>query len=446
MKYNNISRRTVLRGMLHGSAVSVGLPMLDLFLDENGTALADGSSLPSCFGTWFWGLGLCPGRWEPGGTGRDYTMAPQLKLFEPIRNKINIFSNMEAFLDGKPHTVHSSSVEAILTGKVPGFNGGWAGVSFQSLDNLIGEQLRVRTRFPAITAACDGDATNSYSARGENARVPAEISPVALYQRIFGEGFKDPNAAEFTPDPMVMLDKSALSFVREDRKKLEGKVGARDRERLDEFFSSMRDLEQRLALELERPEPMPACTVPDAPPTEDSNFAIHNIIRMHDLFSDLMVHALACGQTRIFNLSMGTNVVKAGDPSSNHVYTHQEQDDPELGYQPMVHWFAEQYMQAFVSIVQKLDSVQEGETTLLDRTLMMAYTEHGFARWHSLTGFPIFTAGGASGGMKNGYHISGNGGTVAQVGFTCQRALGIPVKSWGEDSNRVTEPFADVLA
>ena len=72
------SRRRVLRGMLGGGAISVGMPLLDCFLDTNGTALADGAPLPVRFGTWFWGCGLTPGRWEPKTLGANYEMAPEL--------------------------------------------------------------------------------------------------------------------------------------------------------------------------------------------------------------------------------------------------------------------------------------------------------------------------------------------------------------------------------
>ncbi len=447
MKHSTISRRRLLRGMLQGTAVSVGLPMLDLFLNENGTALASGDELPVCFGTWFWGLGLSPGMWEPKTEGRDYELPLQLQVFEPIKDKINIFSDLQVFLDGKPQTVHTSSVHGMTTGSVPGFEGGFgtSGVA-QTIDDLIGEQLGVRTRFRSLTMSCDGRASNSFSARGKNAANPAEVSPVELYQRIFGAGFVDPNAAEFVPDPEVMLRKSSLSFVTEDRNALMKEVGSSDRQRLDEFFTSLRDLEQKLALELEKPKPLEACSVPNGPDSEKLSLSLYDILDNHELFGKLVTHALACGQTRIFNMALSVDVVKPGDPTDYHAYTHQENADPELGYQPKCFWFASRYMEAFRDMVQWLDGVKEGDGTLLDRTLMMAFTEHGYAKWHSMEGFPMFTAGGAGGGMKTGYHVAGRAGTAARVGYTCQKALGLPVNSWGTESNRVTEPFADVLA
>src|SRR5471032_2763928 len=89
------SRRTMLRGMMGGAAVSVGLPFLDCFLNTNGTALAaTGAPLPVRFGTWFWGCGMTPQRWIPKTTGRDYDLSdvPELACIAPIRSKINVLS------------------------------------------------------------------------------------------------------------------------------------------------------------------------------------------------------------------------------------------------------------------------------------------------------------------------------------------------------------------
>src|SRR5688572_30695537 len=114
--YTNLSRRRVLRGMLGGATVSVGLPLLDIFLDGNGTALADGTQLPSCFGIWHQALGFTPGRWEPAKTGADYEMAPDLAVLTPFKHRINIFSGMTCFLDGHPHSPHNSGPQCILQG------------------------------------------------------------------------------------------------------------------------------------------------------------------------------------------------------------------------------------------------------------------------------------------------------------------------------------------
>ncbi len=442
MSKKNISRRRLLRGVFQGSAVSVGLPMLDLFLNDSGTAFANGEKLPVCFGSWFWGLGLCPGMWEPKTTGPNYELPPQLQILEPIKNKFNLYSGQDVYLDGQRYLAHSSTAHCIMTGHISNS----MKITARSLDDIIAEQLGVHTRFPAITVSCDGNPGNSYSARGKNARNPAETSPLALYQRIFGTGFQDPNRADFTPDPEVVLRKSILSYTSDDRQQLLKVAGSTDRQRLDEFFTSLRSLEEKLALELQKPAPLPACQVPTAPEGETPSLEVDEMLNTHEQFTDLITHALACGQTRIFNSALSINVIKPGDPMNNHAYTHRETADPDLGYQVMCYWFSQKYLQAFKYLVEKLDSVREGDGTLLDRSLVLAYTEHGYAKYHSLKYFPFFTAGGAGGGIKNGIHVAGIGDPVTRVGFTCQRALGLPVEKWGQLSNEVSEPYSEVLA
>ena len=108
-----IGRRTVLRGMLRGgAAVTVGLPVLESFLNANGTAYAaTGAPLPPCFGTWFWGLGLIPNHWEPAIAGPDYELPEHLAGLKPIRSKMNLFSGMQVFLDGKVNQNHYSGAQ-----------------------------------------------------------------------------------------------------------------------------------------------------------------------------------------------------------------------------------------------------------------------------------------------------------------------------------------------
>ena len=90
---NKVSRRTVLRGVLGGTAVAVGLPVLECFLNTSGTAYAaTGAPLPPCFGTWSWGLGLTPNRWVPTTTGPDYELPDHLAVLNPIKEKMNLFS------------------------------------------------------------------------------------------------------------------------------------------------------------------------------------------------------------------------------------------------------------------------------------------------------------------------------------------------------------------
>src|SRR5580658_9955494 len=127
-------RRTALRGMLNGAAVAVGLPFLDLFLDDNGQALAAaGAPLPTRFGVWFWGLGVNPKRWIPDQTGPNFDLKVELAPIKPFQSKINVFSNFPVPLDGHPNFPHSSGGTAIRTGMAMTGSGTFPGPTFDVL-------------------------------------------------------------------------------------------------------------------------------------------------------------------------------------------------------------------------------------------------------------------------------------------------------------------------
>ncbi|MHB1207009.1 MAG: DUF1552 domain-containing protein, partial [Rhodospirillaceae bacterium] len=206
------SRRNILRGTAYGAAITVGIPFLDCFLDNNGTALAaTGQALPVCFGTWYQGLGFNPGRWIPATVGAGYKNNVELKIFDPFRDRMNIISGTKYFLDGRPLETHTTGWQIASQGAIP------TGVSTgASLDSQIADVIGTRTRFRSIEVSIGGG-RQSYSKRAGSASNPAEPSPAALYTRIFGPEFKDPNAAAFTPDAMTMARDSVLSAVKDER-------------------------------------------------------------------------------------------------------------------------------------------------------------------------------------------------------------------------------------
>ena len=444
---HHISRRAALRGMLAGSAVSVGLPFLDCFLNENGTALAaTGQPLPVRFGTWFWGCGLNPGRWEPKKIGADWDVQPETEFLRPHKAKVNIYSGMRAFLDGKPNGVHFSGAQACLTGTVPrGLGGG----SAPSIDTLVSDVIGARSRFRSLEVACTGNPSHSQSRRSGAIQNPAEVSPLALYTRVFGPEFKDPNASDFTPDAGVMVRRSALSAVTEERQALMRDLGAADKARLEEYFTSLRELEKQLDIELQRPAPLEACTVPKGPQETATATEIETVKTNHKLFAGLLAHALACGQTRVANIAFAdatSSLRKAGGTQTHHECTHEEPIDVTLGYQKELGWFYQQIMESFAYWIATLDGVREGDGTLLDHMVVMGSTDHGYAKLHGLENMPLFTAGAAGGRMKTGVHVQALGDSVSRLGLTLQQVMGLPVGSWGTESNQTAKPFTEVVA
>jgi len=433
----------VLRGMLGGAAISVGLPLLDCFLNDNGTALADGAPLPICFGTWFTALGFNPGFWEPKVIGPKYENNVQLKALDPFRDKINIFSGMQVFVDGRPLATHLTGAQICTIGAIPV----GPDTDLPSIDQVIASKIGTGTRFRSIEVSYEGIPT-SWSRRSAASVNASEISPLALYRRIFGTGFADPNSATFTPDPAVMVQRSVLSAVSNDRAGLIKNLGAADRARLDEYFTSLRQIEHELDVELQKPMPMVACSVPTAPAEGPTGPTVDNVRRNGKLFAGLLAHALACGQTRVFNVSVTSGpsgVHQVGREQTFHIDSHEEPVDAKLGYQPQTTWYQARMLDSLVDTLTILDSVKEGPRTLLDRLLIYSSTDHGYARLHTLSNMPTMLIGGANGKIKTGYHFALSGDPQSRVGLTAMQVFGLPVSTWGTQSNQTSHFFSELL-
>jgi len=438
--------------MLGGAAVSVGLPFLDCVLNESGTALAaTGAPLPVAFGTFFWGCGLNPGRWEPKKTGIGYEFGPELAPLTPFRDRINLFSGLKVMLDGKGAKPHYTGDKAILTGNVPTEGGVSSGsqAGYASLDSIVADTIGTRTRFRSLETTGTGKATDSLSQRSSGAVNPAEISPVALYTRVFGPDFKDPNAADFKPDPRVMVRRSVLSAVTEQRAALMKQVGASDKARLDEYFTSLRQLEQQLDLQLQKPAPLAACTASAKPDELPPGTEIGTVVHNNQLFAQILAHAVACDQTHVFNMVFGeatSPLRKAGSAMTHHILTHEEPMDAKLGIQLEASSFISSIVNNLAYVLATFDGIKEGDGTLLDRTLIVTLTDTGFAKIHSLENIPMMTVGRAGGRVKTGMHLAVNGDPVTRVGLTVQQALGVPVDNWGTLSLNTNRTFGEIIA
>lgn len=445
-----LTRRSILRGMMRGSAVAVGVPLLDIFLDGNGEALAAGAPIPTRFGTWFWGCGVNTARWFPDKIGADYDIKEELRPIAPFRDKVSIFSNFNCILDGKPNLVHWSGAMATLSGTAPNKGGVGGGTAeAPTIDCLVADHIGSDTRFRSLEVACTGQSSVSYSMRAGSTVNPSEVDPVKLYRRLFGVEFQDPNKADFVPDPRIMLRQSVLSSVKDDRERLMRDLGSADRHRLDQYFTSVRQVEQQLGQLLEKPAPAEACIVPKEPGQVALGPTWDVAMQAHDLLGQLVVLALACNQTKVFNVALsiaGSNLRKPGDPVSFHELTHEEPVDEKLGYQPKATFFMEKSMEAFANMLKMMDAIPEGDGTLLDHSLLLATSESNFAKIHSVENLPIMVAGRAGGRWKSGQHVSGNGDPSSRVGLTIQQALGMPVTSWGDGAMETSKPISEVMA
>lgn len=429
----------------------VALPVLDQFLNSNGTAYASGLKLPVRFGTYFWGLGLTDtptggSRWVPKKTGPGFDVVPELEALRAVKDKVSVFSGFRAIGDGRPNLVHWSGHASILSGVAPGLTGRF---DAPSLDTKVAEAIGGSTRFKVL----DVDASMSripvsFSTRTGNTFAMPETTPSSLYTRLFGAGFQNPNSADWRPNPSIMLQQSVLSAVKDERQSLMATVGKSDQIKLDQYFTSVREMEHQLALQLERPEKREACVVPSAPKDLARSASVETVRANCKALAKLLALGLACDQTRVFNFvhtAGASETYVAGESKIYHQITHDEPIDSELGYQKETSRLAGMVMQALGDFLTELDSVKEGDGTLLDNCMIMAFSDTGYAKIHSLDNIPMFLAGRAGGRHKAGQHIHTGGDSVTRVSLTAQQLVGAPVAEFGLGSMRTTRAISEVI-
>jgi len=440
-----LSRRRVLKGMLNGSAVTVGLPLLDCFLNDNGTALASGLEMPVRFGTWGYGLGGTTSVFVPTKFGSDYDLPPEISSWARVREHINLFTNAKGYLDGNSNRCHYSGWVIARTGISPSDR-----IPGETIDATLAKQIGKVTRYNSLTATATGNVTTTYSYINADTPNPAEWSPLKFYTRLFGPDFQDPNAAEFTPDPRIMVRKSVLSGIMEQTRALEDTVGASDRARIDQYFTELRQLERQFEFRLTKPEPIAGCQPHDQPPEElPMSSEVESVKQRHRMMTELMVMALACDQTRVFNMAFSdasSGLIKPGYEKPHHTCTHEEPVDHELGYQPNASWFTRRSMEAWADFVEAFTKVREGDGTLLDNVLIYATTDVGYARTHTLDEMVVFTAGRAGGKVKSGLHIDLQKKSPTAVGYTALQVMGADLPSWGSLNNKSSEVLHEILA
>ena len=442
---NLMNRRRVLRGMLQGSAVTISLPFLDCFLNGNGTALANGAPRRVRFVHWFFGNGITPRqqRWpDQAGALSGMTLPQEIAAFEPIKGKINIFSHLDVIADGKPNRPHITGWQGSWQGTVPD----GATSTAPSVDTLISDQIGQNTRFRSLGASCTGNPASTMSYLAGGIAQPNEAHPVAMYTRIFGPDFTDPNAGTFTPDPYVMAKRSVLSAIKDERTSFEADLGAEDRARLDQYFTSLRQMEQQVEMQLTKPEPLGACSKPGDPGDDKAvNDQLDISIATHKVMGKLLAHALLCDQTRsarIMFSDSGPGLRVLGDSTTYHTYSHQE---PPTGPQEKCRFFSRQTMDQAVEFIKMLDSFKEGDSTLLDQSLVVINTDNGQAFTHQLTNLPTFTAGRAGGLVKTGMYLNMNNSPATRMGLTAMQVFKVPVSKFGTNSMEASRPISEIL-
>ena len=438
MRSNKFNRRSLLKGVLAGSVVTIGLPALELFLNSHGSAFAEegggSSGFPRRFGLFFWGNGIIPERWVPTTDGPDWEMSQQLEPLSHLRDVISVVTGTRV---GVPNTApHFAGAAGLLSGTPLADAYGDNTFAAPSIDQLIAAKLGESTRFRSLEFGAEPGSGLSYN--GPNSTNPPEKSPLALFERVFGGNFQLGGDGPIV-DPTLALRRSVLDAVMDDISSLKATVGSTDKQRLEQHFESIRGLEKRLAKLEEDPPNLAACAIPAEPLSEYPDILGRpQLSAKNRAFCDVVALALACDQTRVFSnfftYPVSNNLFPEA-PAGHHQLTHDE-----LGDQPEVHKITLQCVEELAYQIESLQKIQEGDGTLLDHMVLLGSTEVSLGKTHSLEEFPVVLAGGCDGKLKTGIHYRSVGAeNTSKVMLSIIRATGVDAASFGSEGGEATD-------
>jgi Protein of unknown function (DUF1552) len=410
-----LNRRTFLRA----AGVSLALPWLDALAPAQNAAPMPRRMVCICTP-----LSLHPANFFPAQAGRDYTLTPYLDVLRDFRNDFTVVSGLAHPEVGSSH----DSIYSFLTAAPhPERRGGFR--NSISLDQFAAARIGGETRFPSLALSCEGF---SLSWTQSGAIVPSDSWPSSVFARLFLDGRPDEVEAQVR---RLRDGRSILDAVGDQARCLQPKLGSGDRDRLDEYFASVRDLERGLARAEEwSRRPRPRVTVP--PPQNITNPA--DLVGRARLMFDLIHLAFETDSTRLITLLLlGTSLVPpiAGVSLGHHDLSHHGQDPSKIAQLRTVELEKMRTLRAFLA---KLKETREGESNLLDRTSVFFSSNLGNASSHSTRNLPVLLAGG---GFRHGRHLAFNATNpppLSNLYVSMLQRLGINADRFGSSTGTLT--------
>lgn len=402
MKAPHISTRPSLsrRQFLRGTGVLLSLPLLDAMTPAFADVVATPASQnPGGKPRRFLGicnnLGLLPEHFFPTGTGRDYVASPYLELLREHRNDFTVFSGVwHPEVDGG-HPADNCFLTAAPHPGSAGFR------NTISLDQYLAERIGHLTRYPSLTLGVNvQQGIRSLSWTGSGALIPCEEKSSVVFARLFLKGTPAETEAQVR---RLETGQSILDAVSGQLKTLEGSVGPRDRDRLDQYVTSVRELEQRMQMSREwedRPKPTVSASVPLDP---ESPKAYMDKVK---LMYDLARLAFETDSTRSISLLLdGVNspAIEFGEVKTSdgyHNLSHHGKSKEKLA---QLRTIDEWHMKLLADLFSQLKAIQEDGEPLLDRTSILYGSNLGNANTHVTTNLPVVFAGG---GFRHGQHLA----------------------------------------
>lgn len=436
-----IRRRTMLRG----TAVAMGLPLLEMMQPTARQLSAmEASSSPVRMACIFFPNGAIMPDWNPTVEGDQWQLSKTLAPLQPFKSKLNVIRNL-AHDNGRAHADgagdHARCAATFLTAARPVKTSGNIQLGI-SIDQVAASQLAGQTPLPSIelglepsrnAGSCDSGYSCAYSSniswRNETQPIPKEITPRMAFERMFTRQ----DSAERRQRNFVR--QSILDVVQHDAQKLMQRVGQTDKRKLDEYFSSIREIELRIQrAEEEDQKALPDIEVP---------FGRIEAFREHArLMYDMMAIGFQTDTTRVAtfmldNAGGNRRYTEIGVNDAHHGMSHhRNRPEPVAKLQKIDHYLVEQ----FAYFLEKLDSIPDGDGTLLDQSIVLYGSGISDGNRHNHGDLPIVLAGGGGGQVTTGRYIQPeHERPMGNLFLSMLDIMGTPVDSIGDSSGRLNE-------
>ena len=418
-----ISRRTVLRGL--GAAMA--LPVLDAMAPIGGIARAaaeaaatgGGTSSPLRMAAFFLPNGMVMEDWTPAKEGAGFDLPPTLKALESVREQITVLSGLaldNARAKGDGPGDHARSAAAFLTGAHPYKTSGSDIKLGVSVDQVAAKAVGNNTRLPslelgldrgALAGNCDSGYACAYvsniSWSSETTPVPKEVNPSKVFDRLFGPA-NEREAAEFRAK-RLRYRKSILDFVADDAKKLSRGLGRSDQRKLDEFTTSVREIEKRV--ERDREQQAKAKELAKVPDVKVPDEIPDDIQEHFRLMTDMLVLAFQMDLTRVSTFMVASDgsdrtYRMLGISEGHHTLSHHGNNREKIDQIRKIDKF---HVERFAYFLKRLSEIREGEKSLLDNSMVLFGCGIGDGNRHNHHDLPILLAGRGGGTITPGRHL-----------------------------------------
>ncbi len=421
----HLPRRTFLRG----AGMALGLPLLDAMVPALTADSVTAAAPVRRLGFIYFPLGVDQDRWRPAGEGADYQFSEALAPLAAHRDKFLVLTGLSSDPDRSKPGFHDRAMASFMTGCEPTKGKVHVGIS---VDQVAARTLGSETQFASLELATEdtGNLPGPVFKSATNP-LPFEKNPRMVFERLFGEGGRiDPVAAKARD----AADRSSLDGVAGRISELKAELGNDDRQKLDEYIDSIRDVERRIDVAMKKP---PA----DLPETERPPGIPDAWPDRVRLMFDLQTLALQADLTRVWTFLYGREATSMSFPHldismGHHEISHHNFEKPKLDALAKINV---NQAELFAYFLDKLDAIKEGGSTLLDHSLIMYGSNLSVPTSHSQRDLPILLAGGAAGRVAGGRYIAYPGDTtpLTNLYLTMLDKVGVPTEKLGDSTGKL---------